>query len=166
LDKTWLPETLEILENERPSTISCENGKVDEPGLFEPLVVPRDLSKKLTVEEEHALRREWDETGEFDDEVGSKAEETSPTMLDQLNSAEEFLNQALVLAPGEGLTPMGLFSDRHCEEASFPNIYCGEIREFSKHSKISLFDRAQWELTNVIVALQPVLITSFSKCNA
>jgi hypothetical protein len=70
-------------------------------------------------------------------------------MLDQLNFAEEFMNQALVLAPEEGLSLLGLFSDRHCKEASFPNIYCGEIREFGKHSKISLFDRARWELTNV-----------------
>jgi hypothetical protein len=144
LDKTWLPETLEILENGSLASNACKNEEEDESGLCEPSVVTHDLSKKLTLAEEDALRREWDETGEFDDEIGSKAEETSPTMLDQLNSAEEFLNQALVLAPGEGLTPMGLFSDKHCEEASFPNIYCGEIREFPKHSKISFFDRARW----------------------
>jgi hypothetical protein len=44
---------------------------------------------------------------------------------------------------------LSLFTDRHCKEASFPKIYCGEIRELPKNSKISLFDRARWELTNV-----------------
>jgi hypothetical protein len=53
------------------------------------------------------------------------------------------------MAPGEGSFPMSLFTDMHCEEASFPNIYCGKIREFPKNSRILYFDRAKWELTNV-----------------
>jgi hypothetical protein len=69
------------------------------------------------------------------------------TMLDQLNSAEEFLNQALIVAPGEGETPLSLFWDKHCEEASFVNIYCGMLRNFPKG--ISYCDQARWDLTNI-----------------
>jgi hypothetical protein len=68
-------------------------------------------------------------------------------MLDQLNSAEEFLNQALIVAPKESMTPISLFLDKHCKKASFPNIYCGTLRQFGKG--ISFCDRARWELTNV-----------------
>jgi hypothetical protein len=45
------------------------------------------------------------------------------------------------------MTPIGLFMDKHCEKASFPNLYCGTLREFGKG--ISSCDRARWELTNI-----------------
>jgi hypothetical protein len=103
--------------------------------------------KVCSVDEEDVLRRNWDEVGEFAVDGATEQRNVSPTMLDQFNSAEEFLNQALVVAPGEGMTPISLFMDKHCEEASFPNIYCGTLREFGKG--ISFCDRARWELTNI-----------------
>jgi hypothetical protein len=68
-----------------------------------------------SLEEENALCRNWDEVGEFASDGAAEQRNVSPTMLDQLNSAEEFLNQALIVAPGEGMTPISLILDKHCE---------------------------------------------------
>jgi hypothetical protein len=41
-----------------------------------------DPSQKLTLEEEDALRRDWNETGELHDGLDGQEEESSPTLLD------------------------------------------------------------------------------------
>jgi hypothetical protein len=111
-------------------------------------IVGQIVKKKVcSADKEDALRQNWDEVGEFNVDAAAEQRNVSPTMLDQLNSAEESRNQALIVAPGEGMTPISLFLDKHCEEASFPNIHCGTLRLFGKGS--SFRDRARWELTNI-----------------
>jgi hypothetical protein len=154
LDKSWLPlvdtqlseELLQAaLTSEESSLAGAGGATVDQ---LDAAVVGDIVEKKVcSVDEEEVLCRNWVEVGEFAVDGTREQRNVSPTMLDQLNSAEEFLNQALIVAPREGMTPISLFMDKHCEEASFPNIYCGTLRQFEKG--ISFCDCARWELTNI-----------------
>jgi hypothetical protein len=154
LDKSWLPlvdtqpskELLQAALASEESSLAGAGGATDDQ--LDAAVVGEIVEKKVcSVDKEEVLRRNWDEVGEFVVDGTTEQRNVSPTMLDQLNSAEEFLNQALIVALGEGVTPISLFMDKHCEEASFSNIYCGTLRQFGKG--ISFCDRARWELTNV-----------------
>jgi hypothetical protein len=139
LDKSWLPlvdtqlseESLQAALASEESSLAGAGGATDDE--LDAAVVGKIVEKNVcSVDEEEVLRRNWDEVGEFAVDGTAEQRNVSPTMLDQLNSAEEFLNQALIVAPGEGMTPISLFMDKHCEEASFPNIYCGKLRQFGK----------------------------------
>jgi hypothetical protein len=153
LDKTWLPDEKKDLAIDIQKAIQAdadnavskgvEQSSVSVVGSLEEVA----LKPTCTLDEEDALRRSLDETGKLEAKCNIQQEESTPTMLDQLNSAEEFLNQALIVAPGEGETPLSLFLDKHCEEPSFVNIYCGLLRNFSKG--ISYCDQARWDLTKI-----------------
>jgi hypothetical protein len=139
LDKSWLPlADTQLSEESLQAALAAEAASLEGGGsaLGEQLdvaTVGELVEKKVcSADEDDALRRNWDEVGEYSIEGALEQRNVSPTMLDQLNSAEEFLNQALI---GEGMTPISLFMDKHCEEASFPNIYCGTWREFRKASR-------------------------------
>jgi hypothetical protein len=154
LDKPWLPFvetqlTEELLQASLDSEASVQEGtRAVQGNLLDAAAVGDMVGKKVcSLEEEDALRRIWDEVGESASDGAANQRNVSPTMLDQLNLAEEFLNQALIVAPGEGMTPISSFLDKHCEEASFSNMYCGTLRQFGKG--ISFCDRARWELSNV-----------------
>jgi hypothetical protein len=154
LDKSWLPlADTQLSEELLQASLASEATSLEgvESALDEQLdvaTIGEIVEKKVcSADEEDTLRRNRDEVGEYSVDGAAEQRNVSPTMLDQLNSAEEFLNQALIVAPGEGMTPIRLFMDKHCEEASFPNIYCGALRQFGKG--ISFCDRARWELTNI-----------------
>jgi hypothetical protein len=153
LDKTWLPDyekdlTIEIqkaIQADAEDAVSngVEQSSVSVVGSLEEIA----LKPTYTLDKEDALRRSWDETCELEAKGNIQQEKTTPTMLDQLISAEKFLNQALIVAPGEGETPLSLFLDKHSEEASFVNIYCGLLRKFPKG--IGYCDQARWDLANI-----------------
>jgi hypothetical protein len=167
LDKSWLPlADTQLSEELLQAALATEAASLEGGGsaLGEQLdvaTVGELVEKKVcSADEEDALRRNWDEVGEYSTEGASEQRNVSPTMLDQLNSAG-FLNQTLIVAPGEGMTPITLFMDKHCEEASFPNIYCGTLHEFGKG--ILFCDRARWELTNIDRRVAHCIETSFLK---
>jgi hypothetical protein len=116
LDKSWLPLvetqlTEELLQASLDSEASFQEGIGAVPSnLLDATAVGNIVGKKVcSLEEEDALHRNWDEVGEFASDGVADQRNVSPTMLDQLNSAEEFLNQALIVAPVEGMTPISLF---------------------------------------------------------
>jgi hypothetical protein len=100
--------------------------------------------KVCSADEEDALRWNWDEVGEYSIKGASEQRNVSPTMLDQLNPAE---SGSYCCPWRSGMTPISLFMDKHCAKASFPNIYCGTLREFEKG--VLFCNRARWELTNI-----------------
>jgi hypothetical protein len=153
LDKTWLPDVEKDLAIEIQKAIQADIDDAVSNGIKRSSVsvvgFPEEIALKATctLDEKDALRRSWDETCELEAKGNTQQEETTPTMLDQMNSAKEFLNQAFIVAPGEGETPFSLFLDKHCEEASFVNIYCGLLRNFQKG--ISYCDQVRWDLTDI-----------------
>ncbi|XP_065304810.2 uncharacterized protein [Dermacentor albipictus] len=54
-------------------------------------------------------------------------------------------SNVLVVAPGEGITPVSIVYDQHAEELSFPQIYLGEPRNISPDSKPSVYTMASSE---------------------
>ncbi|XP_072142204.1 uncharacterized protein [Dermacentor andersoni] len=54
-------------------------------------------------------------------------------------------SNVLVVAPGEGITPVSIVYDQHGEELSFPQIYLGEPRNISPDSKPSVCTMASSE---------------------
>ena len=57
---------------------------------------------------------------------------------------ETLLKQGLVFAPGEGITPVSIMSDKYAEELSFPTIYSGQKRQ--NNIKLSYNDIVKSEL--------------------
>lgn len=126
LDKSWLPLvetqlTEELLQASLDSEASVQEGTGAVQGNLLDAAAGGDIvgKKVCSLEEEDALRPIWDEVGEIASDGAADQRNGSPAMLDQLNSAEEFLNQALIVAPGEGMTPINLFLDKYCEELAF-----------------------------------------------
>jgi hypothetical protein len=58
----------------------------------------------------------------------------------------DFQNQALMVAPGQGNIPIPLFKDLNAEELSFPTIYAGIPRQFKEGLKVSYTDIAKSEI--------------------
>ncbi|KAH7937509.1 hypothetical protein HPB49_012753 [Dermacentor silvarum] len=54
-------------------------------------------------------------------------------------------SNVLVMAPGEGMTPVRIVYDEHAEELSFPQTYLGEPRNINPGSKTSVFTMASSE---------------------
>ncbi|KAH7983719.1 hypothetical protein HPB52_013876 [Rhipicephalus sanguineus] len=54
-------------------------------------------------------------------------------------------SNVLVIAPGEGVTPLNIAYDEHAEELSFPQIYLGEPRNINPTSKPSVYTMASSE---------------------
>ena len=67
------------------------------------------------------------------------------TLLDE---PEMDLNTVLSFAPGEGQTPISLYSDEDAEYLSFPTIFCGEQRpsQTSRKVNVSYGDICKWKL--------------------
>ncbi|XP_061173536.1 uncharacterized protein LOC133182702 [Saccostrea echinata] len=70
------------------------------------------------------------------------------TLLDDANPVQD---QVYTFAPGEGQTPLSLYTDKDAEFLSFPTIYCGQrmASNDDREVKVHYSDLVKWELRNI-----------------
>ncbi|XP_062615938.1 uncharacterized protein LOC134277623 [Saccostrea cucullata] len=83
---------------------------------------------------------------ELDEREGNSG--SCDTLLDDANPVQD---QVYTFAPGEGQTPLSLYTDKDAEFLSFPTIYCGQrmASNDDREVKVHYSDLVKWELRNI-----------------
>ena len=129
---------LDAMHNADPEidlNVGANNTQVPNEGSDVEQPDPEILDKDVQMEE--------DENDDVQEEISA---DNLDTFITQYESTE--LNEKIIIAPGEGRTPMDMLDEKHAEELSFPCIFAGLPKKELKDrpTKFTKSDEVNWEL--------------------